>query len=319
MALDQLFLPLGGGDAGDPGIKVRVGLPYSSDGALAEVARGLGAPTLISANALRRDGGWAPIGRAAWTTPAALDSAGFTMARAGGYTWTVDEYVEHVMTNGGRGAGPTLPFPWEWWSQMDLCCEPEIAGDAAEVRARVEGTAQLLGECLEAWAGWRAEGIEDVPPCLPILQGWTPADYLRSWELMQDTIRRFWEATADEDLYGLEAVEADDPWWPFRRADGTVLIGVGSVCRRQVSGDAGVMAIVASLHRALPPWVRLHLFGVKGPALGPLTMFRPRVESSDSMAWNSAARWAAGKAGIPNTAGFKGEFLARWYHANASL
>jgi hypothetical protein len=70
------------------------------------------------------------------------------------------------------------------------------------------------------------------------------------------------------------------------------LVGVGSVCRRDLSGRAGLLAVVEALDRALPPRTRLHLFGVKGSAIRRLAG-HPRVPSVDSMAWDLAARYAA--------------------------
>ena len=95
--------------------RILVGLPYASDGRLAAEARTLPAPTLISAGSLFRRGGFR-IGRAAWTTGASLDSAGYTAMKLGGYCWTPEEYVDAVVTNAGNGA---MPFPWAWWSAMD--------------------------------------------------------------------------------------------------------------------------------------------------------------------------------------------------------
>ena len=58
------------------------------------------------------------------------------------------------------------------------------------------------------------------------------------------------------------------------------LVGLGSMCRRRTDG----------LDRVLPAPVRLHLFGVKSTAIAALPG-RPRVASStDSQAWDFAAR-----------------------------
>src|SRR4051794_25549842 len=71
--------------------------------------------------------------------PVALDSAGFVaLHRYGDYPWTVAEYVELAAA-----------YPWDWWAQMDLCCEPEIARDRDEVGRRIAATVRLLGECRE--------------------------------------------------------------------------------------------------------------------------------------------------------------------------
>jgi hypothetical protein len=58
------------------------------------------------------------------------------------------------------------------------------------------------------------------------------------------------------------------------------VVGIGSVCRRQNTHEAG--RIVRSL---LP--TRLHYFGAK---ITGLAMFSDALESADSMAWSYAAR-----------------------------
>lgn len=167
---------------------------------------------------------------------------------------------------------------------MDLCCEPEVAGDRGTVRARVEGTAQLLRECRQAveWRRWEGDG--DISDPLPVLQGWHADDYERSAEL------------ADTVLGGA---------WPR-------LVGVGSVCRRHVGGPAGLLAVVARLSSVLPSNTRLHLFGVKSTALPLLREVSGRVESVDSMAWDFAARREAHAAGRPASVQARGEAMHRW-------
>ncbi len=100
---------------------------------------------------------------------------------------------------------------------------------------------------------------------MPVLQGWQVDDYRRSADLLP----------VDE--------------WPD-------LVGLGSVCRRSVNGEDGIIAIVDALDRTLPKNVRLHLFGVKGAALDVLGRHE-RIKSIDSMAWDMAARrkWPTGR------------------------
>ena len=260
---------------------VRVGLPEST-GSLVDAARAAWVPVMLSAGRLWRRGRFAPVGELTWRLrDVALDSAGFVaMRHHGGYPWSVADYVDLVAVArpGGR------PPPWAWWSQMDFCCEPEVAGDRETVRARVEGTAQLLRECRQAveWRRWEGDG-EILDP-LPVLQGWHADDYERSAEL------------ADTVLGGA---------WPR-------LVGVGSVCRRQVGGPAGLLAVVARLSRVLPRGVRLHLFGVKSNSLPLLSEVSGRVESVDSMAWDLGARREAHAAGRPASVQARGEALQRW-------
>lgn len=143
--------------------------------------------------------------------------------------------------------------PWTWWASMDFCCEPEIAPNRAEVLSRVRRTVDMLAEVKAEAAFQRATAP------MPVLQGWNPDDYLRCAEMMGDLPN---------------------------------LVGLGSVCRRHEDGPTGVITVIRELHAALPPNVRVHLFGVKGPAAARLRG-HPRVASVDSAAWD---REAAGEA-----------------------
>lgn len=137
-----------------------------------------------------------------------------------------------------------------WWAAPDYCCEPEIAGDRNEVLDRVKRTAFKLD-----WARQVAADRGVTAP-MPVLQGWFPDDYIRCAEMIPDL---------------------------------PALVGVGSVCRRALSGPAGIIRVVTRLHNDLPPHVRLHLFGVKGSAIAALAG-HPRIHSVDSAAWDFAAR-----------------------------
>jgi hypothetical protein len=92
-------------------------------------------------------------------------------------------------------------------------------------------------------------------PFIPVVQGWTLLDYL-----------------ACVDRYAAAGVElATVP-----------LVGLGSVCRRQATGEIG--AIAAELARA---GLRLHGFGVKRRGLA---RYADHLASADSLAWSYAAR-----------------------------
>jgi hypothetical protein len=91
------------------------------------------------------------------------------------------------------------------------------------------------------------------PLVVPVLQGWDRDDYLRCCEMY---------VRADVDL-------ADEP-----------LVGLGSVCRRQNTAEAGRIV------RSLAP-LRLHYFGAK---MTGLESFSDALASADSMAWSYAAR-----------------------------
>ncbi|MGB5336993.1 MAG: hypothetical protein WBN07_15345, partial [Woeseiaceae bacterium] len=148
---------------------------------------------------------------------------------------------------------------WTWWAQMDCCCEPEVAKDRAERLFRLAETSRLYGDCN------RHAQRRGIKAPMPVLQGWHVDDYRRSADL-------------------LPVGE-----WPD-------LVGLGSVCRRSVNGEDGIIAIVEALDRHLPSNVKLHLFGVKGAALDVLGGHN-RLKSIDSMAWDMAARrkWPTGR------------------------
>lgn len=246
----------------------RVGIPEVSGRFLIE-AKDRNYKIMVSASRFwnRRKARFSRPGKRLEGLDVFLDSAGFTAMRHwGGYPWTTDEYLDLV----SKGT-------WTYWSQMDLCCEPQVAKDTKEVRSRVEKTAALLRELSEKAAG---RGVQ-LP--LPVLQGWTSDDYKYSAEL------------ADRVLCGT---------WPD-------LVGVGSVCRRNVHGDAGIFAIVQQLDETLPPGVRLHLFGVKSQALAGLKE-NHRVFSADSMAWDLGVRWACRKSGERYTMDKRIEGMHRW-------
>jgi hypothetical protein len=235
-------------------MKIRLGLPTSYR-YFSAVAVELGAGVLVSANRY-----WRPRERR-FSHPRAdvfngaevdFDSAGFVAQFLyGGYRWTVPQYVELV-------AAVARVSRLGWWAQMDFCCEPQIAGDAAEVRRRQILTLDYLARC-------RAEAARvGLRLPLPVLQGWRPDDYR-------------WHAARLED-------------WP-------PMVGLGSVCRRPVGGPDGVVAIVNALDRDLPRGVKLHLFGAKSGALGALAG-HPRVGGADSCAWDQRARYSKGADGF---------------------
>jgi len=251
---------------------IRIGLPLAG-GHLAAAARRLGAPVLISANALSRPWPRKHRGEHRWPgfrqpsaalagLDVALDSAGFVaMSRYRGYPWPVDAYV--------RLAGA---HPWSWWAAMDLCCEPEIARDRDEVQLRIAGTCRLLSACR------RAAGDLGVTPPTPVLQGWLACDFVRC---------------ADR----LPLLD-----WPD-------LVGLGSMCRRRTGGLDGIVAVVDRLDQVLPAHVRLHLFGVKSAAIAALAG-HPRIASTDSQAWDFTARKTCGAA---NDMAHRARCMQTWY------
>jgi hypothetical protein len=222
---------------------VRVGLP-EWNGQLVRVVAESGAPALVSAGRLWQRGRIRhPRAVVEGVADVALDSAGFVaMVKHGGYPWSAQEYVRMSMLR-----------QWAWWSQMDYCCEPQIAKDQGEVTSRVARTGAALVECRAI-----AADLGAAPP-MPVLQGWRPDDYLRSMDLL--------------DSAGS---------WP-------ALVGVGSVCRRHLGGPDGLFSVVERIGARLPKGTKLHLFGVKGAALPELERLG-LVHSTDSCAWDYAGR-----------------------------
>ena len=162
---------------------------------------------------------------------------------------------------------------------MDFCCEPEIASNRSEVESRIERTISGLIEC-KATAS-RQLGIAEP---MPVLQGYEPGDYVDG---------------------------------PFFAADIPPLVGVGSVCRRHLNGENGLMAVFDRINSALPKHVTVHLFGVKGNALKVLANeFSNRKITSDSMAYQYAARWEAVKSGKPKDSAMLQRHAKQWLANN---
>lgn len=163
-----------------------------------------------------------------------------------------------------------------WWAQMDFCCEPELSHDSAGVAQRIDRTVEHLHACQ---AEARARGI---PEPMPVLQGWKPSEYTSGPAFEPGFV------------------------WPD-------LVGVGSVCRRNIHGPDGLLAVVGALDRAVPQNVRFHLFGVKSGAVAEvLNRWPKRLASVDSMAWNVQARWDAAHTRQPCTNEFRAGCLKRW-------
>ncbi|RRS01161.1 hypothetical protein EIP75_21535 [Aquabacterium soli] len=232
---------------------VRVGVPLPG-GQLVAAARDKGYPVLFSANAFART--W-PRGHERegffkgfrLPDPAQFDGLDAALDSAG--------FVAAVRYGDYRWTVEDYfdlvqAYPWAWYAAMDYCCEPQIAQDRPLRLLRMAATAYMLGQC-------RKEASDrQLPPPMPVLQGWTPDEY----------------ATCAAWLPLME--------WPD-------LVGLGSVCRRPVHGDTGILAILEAVDQVLPAHVRLHLFGVKSTALERLASHH-RVASVDSMAWDVQAR-----------------------------
>jgi hypothetical protein len=191
-----------------------------------------------------------PVAAARW----ACDSGGFSeLQRHGTWTVTPAEYVARLrryQDEIGR---------LDWAAPQDWMCEPIIRHGGVVAGQRFAGTHRTV-EDHQRRTVWNLVQLRDLAPDLPIIpvvQGFTESEYLRC-----------------ADLY-----------WSLARIDLTAepLVGVGSICRRQGTAEAG--RILAALRR----WgvSRLHGFGFK--ILG-LADHGDLLTSADSMAWSDTAR-----------------------------
>jgi len=172
----------------------------------------------------------------------ALDSGGFTELSMHGRWITPAHAYAEAVARYAAEVG-RLDFA----APQDWMCEPFIlARTGLSVAGHQERTVASYLELRRL-----APGL----PFIPVLQGWDLADYLRCARLY---------AAAGIDL-------ATVP-----------LTGLGSVCRRQSTGQIAVIA--AALARM---GIRLHGFGVK---TGGLHLYGHHLASADSMAWSYAAR-----------------------------
>lgn len=168
-----------------------------------------------------------------------LDSGGFTeLSMHGEWRTTVTEYVEAVEryeTEIGR---------LSWAAPQDWMCEPVmLAKTGLSVREHQDRT---VANYLE---------LRDRGPFIPVLQGWTLADY---------------EACIG--LYDSAGVD-------LRMAP---LVGLGTVCRRQNTAEIAHVVNVLNSHG-----LRLHGFGMKSRGVARCAHM---LASADSMSWSARGR-----------------------------
>lgn len=167
--------------------------------------------------------------------------------------------------------------PWLWWASQDWCVEPEVATDEDAVLNRISGTVRMNMICLR---GGERRGITDR--FVPVLQGWHPHHYVRCLDRMPWVL--------------------DHP-----------LVGIGSLCRRHVHGERGILHVLEVLDRAFDgSKTKWHLFGLKSQAIA-IAAQHPRVASADSQAYGVAARQAARKAKTSKSDRILASVMERWY------
>jgi hypothetical protein len=180
------------------------------------------------------------IGAGAWI----MDSGAFTeIATHGCYRSSVAEYAAEI----NRWADdPTLVAA----VAQDYMCEPFIL---AKTGLTVEEHQKLTIERYDAL-------VDLVDPriyIMPVLQGYTVADYLRHLEMYGDRLKRY------------------------------AYVGVGSICKR--NADIGQIEQILTAIKRCRSDLRLHGFGLKTTALSSWVV-RDCLHSADSMAWSFAAR-----------------------------
>ena len=190
-----------------------------------------------------------PVARAAW----AVDSGGFTELQQYG-TWTTPptEYVARLRRYRDEIGHLAWAAPQDWM------CEPVVIAGGRAGPVTFAGTGLSVAEH-QTRTITNYRHLRDLAPDLPIIpvvQGWTVADYLRCVEGYD---------RAGIDLRAL------------------TLVGVGSVCRRQNTTQA--RDILTALHDT--GITRLHGFGFKTTGLA---LCAPLLVSADSMAWSVHAR-----------------------------
>lgn len=176
--------------------------------------------------------------------PWALDSGGFTELSMHGRWLTEPADYVDAISRYAEEIGRL-----EWAAPQDWMCEPfmvERTGLSVEEHQRRTVENVLL-----------LRSLKPAVNVIPVLQGWEPDDYLRCVD---------WYTDAGIDV-------AAEP-----------LVGLGSVCRRQATGEIG--ELVRVLARA---GVRLHGFGMKVAAFTG-TDVAANLVSADSMAWSYQGR-----------------------------
>jgi hypothetical protein len=185
--------------------------------------------------------------------PWALDSGGFTeLQQYGRWTTGPAGYADRVRRYRDEIGALTWAAPQDWM------CEPIVIAGGRAGRLRFAGTRLTVAGHQRRTVASLAHLRALAPDLwwLPVLQGYTVAEYL-----------------ACAGMYAAAGIDLTaEP-----------LVGLGSVCRRQATGEAH--QIITALHQR--GITRLHGFGVK--ILG-LARYGHLLTSADSLAWSEDAR-----------------------------
>lgn len=213
-----------------------------------------GVPLFVSHRRLRTRKSRFPAAAGRW----GLDSGGFTeLQRYGRWTVTPAEYVAAVVRYDTELGG------LDWAAPQDWMCE-QIVIDGGRIGTNVfvgtgltvvEHQVRTVANFIELCDRWSDLSDEECP-FMPVIQGQTLAQYLECAERYESA--------------GIRLSEY-------------VLVGIGSVCRRQSTTE--IASILSGVKANLD--VDLHGFGVK---MTGLELAGHHLESADSMAWSSYAR-----------------------------
>lgn len=176
------------------------------------------------------------------TTRWALDSGGFTELNLHGEWRTTPHEYVAAVRRYVDELGSL-----QWASPQDWMCEPwVIAKTGLSVAEHQQRTVDNYLQLRE---------LAPDLPFIPVLQGWELPDY-----------------HAHADAYAAAGVDlAAEP-----------VVGIGSVCRRQATGQ------IATIFDELSGrGLRMHGFGVKSAGL---SMYADNLTSADSLAWSFGAR-----------------------------
>lgn len=260
-------------------IDIALGLPHLRQGPLLRRALSLKATILVSANALSRWKGRTPDRQWVGWDYAQLHNmppGRRLILDCGGFTSHV-VYGSFPWTI-DQYVSLAAAHPFKLFASFDYPVEKEIAHDRATINERI---ARTIGANRETRRRAKDAGISNK--FMPVLQGRNPEDYQRCADALS--------------------------WSVIPGAT----IGVGSMCRRDIKGPEGLIAVVEHLDRILPDGVQLHCFGAKGTALPYLSAFGNRVASIDSQAYGIAARQDALKRGVSKSDRFVAEHMTRWF------
>lgn len=199
-----------------------------------------------------------PFPRAPFRRHYAVDSGAFTELKDHGRFRTSDEEYIEALARYDEEIGDLA-----WAAPQDWMCEPPViqggwwdgqhfVGTGLSVEEHQQRTVANFVRLEELWPSY---GYGDCP-VMPVIQGWAVDDYVRCVEMYQDA--------------------------GVRLAQDYPVVGVGSVCRRQGTKEAGEIFRVLA-QGDLP----LHGFGVKTDGL---KRFGRWLTTADSMAWSAGAR-----------------------------